>query len=79
MKFSFNKFIDLKYFLISFAIGIFFVYITFDENRKVYVYPSPENIELLQYQDKADQCFEFKETPVQCPTKKEEIFEVKPQ
>jgi len=79
MKFSFNKFIDLKYFLISFAIGIFFVYITYNENRKVYVYPSPENIELLQYKDKSDQCFEFKETPDQCPTKKEEIFEVKPQ
>jgi hypothetical protein len=76
MGFSLKKYIDIKYFLISLAIGLFFVYITFDENRKITVYPSPENADLIQYRDKADQCFEFQETPVQCPDKKEKMFKV---
>ena len=79
MKFSIQKFLDIKYFLASFALGIFFVYITYDENRKVYVYPSPENTNIIQYQDKADECFEFQETPTQCPKDKKQIFEVMPQ
>ena len=76
MNFSLKKYIDIRFFLISFAIGIFFVYITLNESRKVYVYPSPENVQLIQYQDKADQCFEFKETPVQCPSDKTKMFQV---
>jgi hypothetical protein len=76
MNWSLGKYIDIRFFLISFAIGIFFVYITLSESNKIYVYPSPENMNLIQYQDKADQCFEFKETPVQCPADKKQMFQV---
>jgi len=76
MKWSLGKYIDIRFFLISFAIGIFFVYITLGESHKIYVYPTPENVDMIQYQDKADQCFEFKETPVQCPNDKKQMFEV---
>jgi hypothetical protein len=31
------------------------------------VYPSPDNIDFIQYKDKADNCFRFKESRVSCP------------
>lgn len=76
MKFSFGRFIDIKYFLISFAIGIFLVYITMQDANKIYVYPNPENVDFIQYKDRADQCFEFKETKVNCPTEKKDLFKI---
>ena len=79
MKFSIQKYFDIRIFLASFALGIFFVYITYNENRKVYVYPSPENANLIQYKDNADQCFEFQETPTQCSNDKQQTFQIKPQ
>jgi len=76
MSWSLKKYVDIRFFLISFAIGIFFVYITLNESNQVYVYPNPENVQYIQYQDKTDQCFEFKEVPVQCPTDKSDMFQI---
>jgi len=71
-----GKYIDIRFFLISFAIGIFFVYITFNEGNQIYVYPSPENVQLIQYQDRAEQCFEFNETLVKCPDDSTDMFKI---
>ena len=38
-----TKFFDGKAFVISLAIGIFFVYISAPENQVIYIYPNPEN------------------------------------
>ena len=40
-------------FLASLAIGLFFVYIFDAEDKRIMVYPTKENIELIQYRDKA--------------------------
>ena len=61
------KFFNIPAFLISFAIGMFIVYVTLDDTRKIYVYPTPENVELMQYKDKTDSCFEYKQKEVSCP------------
>ena len=71
-----GKYIDIRFFLISFAIGIFFVYITFNEGNQIYVNPSPENVQLIQYQDRAEQCFEFNETLVKCPDDSTDMFKI---
>ena len=63
----FFKYIDFRIFLISFAIGIFFVYILGPEMKTVYIYPSPENVDKLLFQDNADNCFYFEEKEVECP------------
>lgn len=73
------KFINVPVFILSFAIGIFFVYLVDPENRIVYVYPTPENVDLLQYKDHAGTCYQFKPTSVECPTDESMISVVPPQ
>jgi hypothetical protein len=69
-----SKYVNIYVFLISFAVGMFVVYTTLnDEQRKIYVYPTPENVDLILYRDKANTCFGFKEKEVQCPTDESKI------
>uniref|UniRef100_A0A6C0HJ97 Uncharacterized protein n=1 Tax=viral metagenome TaxID=1070528 RepID=A0A6C0HJ97_9ZZZZ len=68
------KYISVPIFLVSFALGIFAVYIYEPENKKIMVYPSPDNVDYIQYKDKANNCFQFKEQKVaSCPTNVERI------
>jgi hypothetical protein len=76
---NFFKYIDLKVFLISLAFGIFAVYITMPDTKKIYVYPTPENVDLLQYRDHADNCFSYNQVEVDCPSDESEITTIKPQ
>ena len=62
------NYISLPVFLISFAIGLFFVYILGPEMKTIYVYPTPENVDKILFKDKADNCFTFQEQVVECPT-----------
>ena len=59
--------ISLSAFLLSFAIGIFFVYILGPEMKTIYVYPSPENVDKVLFKDKAENCFYFNPIEVKCP------------
>ena len=67
------KYVKLNVFIISLAFGLFAVYITMPDTRKIYVYPTPENIDVLQYKDKTDTCFQFKQNEVDCPKNDNEI------
>jgi len=62
------KYISIPVFIISLAIGIFVVYVTMDDSRKIYIYPTPENIDLIQYRDKTQTCFGLSQVEVTCPT-----------
>ena len=68
-----SKYINFPVFIISFAFGMFAIYITMPDTRKIMVYPSPDNVDIIQYKDKAGNCFQFKENKVQCPTKESDI------
>jgi len=74
-----SKYINIPLFLVALSIGIFAVYITVPEERKIYVFPTHENVGIMQYKDKADNCFEYRETEVTCPTDEKKITQVKPQ
>lgn len=73
------KFIDLRIFLISLVIGIFAVYMTMPDTRKIYVYPTPDNVDILQYRDKTNACFSVKQKEVACSNKISDIINLKPQ
>jgi hypothetical protein len=68
------QYISLPVFLISFAIGLFFIYILGPEMKTIYIYPSPENVDKVLFKDKADNCFLFEEEVVECPKDKTTIF-----
>jgi len=66
------KFINVPVFIIALALGIFAVYISTDM-RKIYVFPTPENVDLIQYRDKTGTCFAYKQSEVGCPTNSNNI------
>jgi hypothetical protein len=61
------KFINFPVFFISLAIGMFFVYLFKDENHTIYVYPTPDNVDTIQYKDATGTCFSVEQTKVDCP------------
>lgn len=67
------KFLNVPVFIISLAIGLFIVYITMPDTRKIYVYPTHDNVKKLQYKDAAGICFSVTETEVECPSNESEI------
>jgi hypothetical protein len=70
------KYVNVKIFLVSLAIGIFMVYVTMSNDRKIYVYPTPENIDILQYRDITDTCFQFEQKEVACPKNEKDISKI---
>jgi len=60
-----SKYIDLKVFLISFAIGIFCVYVSGNDLKVVHIYPQPGKT--VHYKDKSGQCFDYSASEVACP------------
>ena len=61
------KFISVPVFIISLAIGIFIAYITAPTSQIIYVYPTPENIDQIQYRDDGGTCFGFTANEIECP------------
>lgn len=61
------KYLDIPVFIVSLAIGLFFVYTTTESTMKeIYVFPTPTNIDKVQYLDNADNCFKFSAKEVTC-------------
>lgn len=67
------KYISIPAFLISFCIGLIFVYLLGPERKKIYIYPSPETVEKVLFKDKSNNCFYFDEQTVECPTDESKI------
>ena len=61
------KFINIPAFIISLTIGLFLVYIGNPRPSVIYVYPTPDNVNKIQYKDKADTCYQFDAQQVKCP------------
>ena len=69
----FDKLFSLPIFLIALAIGLLFVYLSEPQGDTIYVYPTPDNVNNIEYKDQAGNCFEFSANKVECPSDKSEI------
>uniref|UniRef100_A0A6C0I3G8 Uncharacterized protein n=1 Tax=viral metagenome TaxID=1070528 RepID=A0A6C0I3G8_9ZZZZ len=76
---DFFKYINIPVFVVSLILGMMAMYITLPETRKIYVFPTPENIDVLQYRDKTGTCFSFKQKEVDCPKSESDISTIQPQ
>ena len=62
------NYISIPIFLISFAVGLFVIYVLGPEMKTIYIYPSPENVDKILFKDKYNNCFYFDEKTIKCPT-----------
>lgn len=67
------KFINPIVFLISFAVGLFFCYITSPTPIPIIQYPTLENAGSIVYKDDADVCYKYKAMKVKCPSDPNQI------
>lgn len=61
------KSINWTAFILSFLIGLVFIYVSSSPDEEIYVYPTPENVDTIQYKDKADNCFVYQSKKQSCP------------
>ena len=69
-------YISIPIFIISFLLGLLFIYILGPKQKIIYIYPTPENVNKILFHDKADNCFQFDEMNVECPTDISNIFRI---
>lgn len=61
-------YISIPVFVISFVLGLFFIYVLGPQAKTIFVYPSPENVNKILFKDSAENCFYYDEQEVKCPT-----------
>ena len=71
-----EKYINFKIFLISFSIGVLYVYLTEDYKQNIIVYPTPLNLDSKMYVDKSDNCFKYDLIDAPCPANKKDFINV---
>lgn len=70
------KYINIPIFILSLAVGLFFVYTMGKSQIKdIYVFPTPDNIHQIQYMDKTENCFNFEAKEAAC-NGKEKVYNV---
>ncbi len=62
-----SKYVSIPVFIISFIVGLLFIYILGEDRKVIYKYPSPENYKSILFKDKSEQCFQFKPVETNCP------------
>ena len=62
-----GKYVSAPAFIISLAVGLFFVYMSEPGQDVVMVYPTPDIVNGVLYKDRAGVCHRVKATEVECP------------
>ena len=63
----FKRLFNLPVFLIAFSIGLLFVFLSDSESNTVFVYPTPYNLDKIEYKDSVGNCFNFSADKLECP------------
>lgn len=68
--------INVKVFLISLFVGLLFVYLSTPTPTIIYVYPTPDNVNDIEYVDMANNCFKFEANKVTCPSDMKNVKDI---
>lgn len=60
------KFIYVPIFILSLLVGLLFVFLSPPQQTKIYVYPTPDNVDDIEYSDNANICHKFEASEVTC-------------
>lgn len=71
-----TKYINFKAFLVSFAVGLLYIYLTDDYKKVIIVYPTPMNKDKKLYIDKANNCFKYNLTEASCSSNKKDYVDI---
>ena len=69
------KYLSIPVFIVSLAIGLFFAYVYTPSPTVIYIYPTPDNINDIQYKDKGGTCHKYVANNVVCPDDVSKISE----
>lgn len=58
--------LNIPVLVVSFAVGLFLVFLQPMEHRTIFVYPTPSNVDEIQYKDEVDNCYSFSAKLVDC-------------
>jgi hypothetical protein len=73
------KYISIKLFILSFLIGMLFIYLSSPSERSVVVYPTTDNKDIFQYKDMAYNCFSINPNVIKCPYLDNTVTVIPPQ
>ena len=66
-------FLDIRYFIASFAFGMLIIYTTTPQPEIIIKYPTPENSGKIIYKDDAGVCYKYRAEEIECPKDKSKI------
>jgi hypothetical protein len=73
---SFIKYISWKAFFLSFMVGLVFIYIIEPGTKTVLMYPTPSTVGKVFMKDSANNCFQYVQTLMSCPSDKSKISDI---
>ena len=65
--------INIKVFIVSFCIGLIYIYFTMPKSKVIIKYPTPDNVNDNIYKDKAGVCYKYMSKNVPCSKDAKEL------
>jgi hypothetical protein len=63
----FKRLFNIPVFIIALSLGLLFIFLSDSEEEVVHVYPTPYNLDKIEYRDTVGNCFDFSADKLKCP------------
>ena len=71
-----SRYISWKVFIFSFIVGLLFIYIVEPGTKTVLMYPTPSTVGNVYIKDSANNCFQYVQKLMACPSDKSKISNI---